>query len=162
MADGVVTDRLAKEAAMPRRIRLARRIGADEGFTLVELLVVMLIVGLLAAIAVPSFIGQRGKAHDAAAKTSVRTAATAIETYRTDNDGAYTGATAAELDAIESTLGGADLSIASASDDAYEIAVASETGNAFTIERHPDGTSDFTCTDPSSYGCPSNGIWAGG
>ena len=147
---------------MPIRKRLARRIGADRGFTLVELLVVMLIVGLLAAIAVPSFVGQRGKAHDAAAKTSVRTAATAIETYRTDNDGAYTGATVADLDAIESTLADAVLTIESAGDDEYEIGVASETGNTFTIERHPDGTSDFTCTDVAVDGCPSNGIWAGG
>ncbi len=69
---------------MPKRRQLMRRMGADSGFTLVEILVVMLIIGLLAAIAVPSFLGQRDKAHDASAKTSVRTAATAIETFRTD------------------------------------------------------------------------------
>ncbi len=147
---------------MPRQTQLARRIGADSGFTLVEMLVVMLIIGLLAAIAVPSFLGQRDKAHDASAKTSVRTAATALETFRTDHDGAYTGATVSDLDSIESTLATGDLTIVTATDEEYTIRAASPTGNTFTIERHAGGTNDFTCTTPAQGGCPPSGIWAGG
>src|SRR5262249_51594978 len=67
-------------------IQKLREKGSGEGgFTLVELLVVMLILGLLAAIAIPSFFNQRDKAKDADAKAAVRTAQTAMETYATDN-----------------------------------------------------------------------------
>ena len=52
----------------------------------------MLIIGLLAAIAIPSFFNQRDKANDAGAKEDAHTAQTAMETYATDNGGSYTGA----------------------------------------------------------------------
>src|ERR671914_556209 len=77
---------------VPMIQKLRERSASESGFTLVELLVVMLILGLLAAIAIPSFFNQRDKARDADAKEQVRTAQTAIETYATDNDGTYIGA----------------------------------------------------------------------
>ena len=87
-------------------LKLRQRMAQDEsGFTLVELLVVMLILGLLAAIAIPAFFNQRDKARDAEAKAAVRTAQTAIETYATDHNGSYAGATsdptAADLDSLQ-------------------------------------------------------------
>ena len=64
----------------------------------------ILIIGILAAIAIPAFLNQRGKAYDAAAKSQVKTAQTAMETYATDHNGTYTS-NKSDLVAIEPTLG---------------------------------------------------------
>ena len=70
-------------------IALRNRLNNDEdGFTLIELLVVVIIIGILAAIAVPTFLSQRQKAGDSAAKADLRNAAVAMESYYTDN-GSY-------------------------------------------------------------------------
>ena len=61
----------------------------EGGFTLIELLVVIIIIGILAAIAIPVFLNQRKKGYDSAVKSDLRNAATAEETYLTDN-GKYT------------------------------------------------------------------------
>src|SRR5438046_2171848 len=66
----------------PRRLR--SRLHGEGGFTLIELLVVILIIGILAAIAIPSFLNQKSKANDASTKSQARTAQTAMETYYTD------------------------------------------------------------------------------
>ena len=66
--------------------KLRRRAEDEKGFTLIELLVVILIIGILAAIAIPAFLNQKGKAYDSNAKSDARTAATAEETYYTDNN----------------------------------------------------------------------------
>jgi len=145
-------------------LKLRQRMASEEsGFTLVELLVVMLILGLLAAIAIPSFFNQRDKAKDAKAKEAVRTAQTAIETYATDHNGTYVGATAQDLKDIESSLNDADLSAPSnLSQTSYTVTVVSENdspNHTFSITRNNDGTTDLTCTAPAGNldGCPSPG-----
>jgi len=59
----------------------------EGGFTLIELLVVIIIIGILAAIAIPTFLNQRTKGWEAAAKSALKNAATAQESYFTDNSG---------------------------------------------------------------------------
>jgi type IV pilus assembly protein PilA len=138
--------------------KLRERSGSESGFTLVELLVVMLILGILAAIAIPAFFNQRDKARDADTKASVRTVETAEETYFVDN-GEYTG-TLADLTAIEPTINDAPSTpTLSAGTRTYTVGIQSDTGTTFTLERQADGSLVYNCDAPGTGGCPTGGNW---
>ena len=137
---------------------LRKRHKDESGFTLVELLVVMLILGILAAIAIPSFFNQRDKANDAEAKSAARTAQTAVETYATDNDGEYTGVTVTLLEGIEPTLADATLALGTITADSYALTTTSDTGSTFTISQS-GGVSTLSCLPVNTGGCPADGNW---
>lgn len=86
-------------------MKIHKRMKGEKGFTLIELLVVIIIIAILAAIAIPTFLGQRSKAQDASAKSLVRNSMTALESayvdYRTY---APASVTAAVLNAIEPSI----------------------------------------------------------
>jgi type IV pilus assembly protein PilA len=146
---------------------LRERTQSEKGFTLIELLVVILIIGILAAIAIPSFLNQRSKGNDAEAKSVAVTAAEAAETCATDNNGSYATCTEAALTAIEPTLqdSNARLTVASTA-TTYTITVFSNRDGAntasFVLARAANGTTSRTCTTTGvdKGGCSgATGTW---
>ena len=88
---------------MLKRIQARLDGNTEQGFTLIELLVVIIIIGILLAIAVPSYLGFKDRAANNAAKANLRAAVPSAEAYYQDN-GTYTGMDATALTAIDSGL----------------------------------------------------------
>ena len=97
-----------------------RRAHEEHGFTLIELLVVIIIIGILLAIAVPSYLGFRDRAANNAMKANLRAALPSAEAYYADN-GTYTGMTKASLTAIDTGVS-ATLTVVSAGASSYCLA----------------------------------------
>jgi prepilin-type N-terminal cleavage/methylation domain-containing protein len=152
--------------------KLRERVREEHGFSLIELMVVVLIVGLLASIALAIFTNQRGKGTDVQAKAGVQAAARAMEVCGQENDGRYDKPSSpcdrAALIQVERSLAdfGALLDEPTLAADTYTVAVHSKRAPSevtFSVEKMPDGTFDRQCTIGSQDkgGCPRPGGGAG-
>jgi prepilin-type N-terminal cleavage/methylation domain-containing protein len=133
------------------------RLRADEGFTLVELLVAVLIVGVLIAVGLASFLNQREKAQDAEAKAAVMTAATAMLAFGTAH-GDYASATPRDLVEIERALGQARGLEVESTATTFSVSVesAGEHGAVFSVQHTRTGETVRDCTPAGAGACHSD------
>ena len=118
--------------------KLRKRIQREEqGFTLIELLVVVVILGILTAIAVPSYLSFQGRSKDAAAKADLRVLLPSVESYFADNND-YTSMNFNALPDANSLLN-YDSSIKSA-----DFGIASASATAYCIKTDPTGPDKLT------------------
>ena len=129
--------------------KLRQRLSHQEGFTLIELLIVIVIIGILLAIAVPSYLGFKDRANKRAVQSDLRAALPTAEAYYSDH-GSYTGLTLAKMASIDTGLASKVVTVATSSKAGYCL---SGTKGGQTWSVHGPGATWFEQPDCTGTGC---------
>jgi type IV pilus assembly protein PilA len=166
------------------RHRLGARLHDEDGFSLIELLVAIILIGILAAIALAVFLNQQDKGRDASAKSNANNLVRLVQAcdagketnddFRDCDTEAEIGEQSIPIDPTAPSAAPGDCSdtdpgavepgrarVAQSGKDCFVVIAGSKSGNRFWFVKHDSGAVTRNCVTRGASGCPSDGNWAG-
>jgi type IV pilus assembly protein PilA len=130
----------------------------ETGFTLLEILVIILIIAIMVVIALPAFLGRSSKANDASARSDARNLVSQVDACYSDKQD-YSKCTSPPNTGLR--LGGSagEVEVTNATTRTYTVVAHSDSGNDFTIEKGANGEVTRTCTTAGKGSCSAAGTW---